>query len=128
MASPRAALVGLWCHDGVMSEGDISGPVLPLYLNLAETRVLALAVGMLAHFDQAVVHDAELSASADERDMARADQVRAAARERAAILASLSTALAEHATSLELSGELDAAEEAMEVWDVFKPGRDEAAP
>jgi hypothetical protein len=85
------------------------GPVLPLYLNLQETHVLALAVEICTRLDSAVLVDEEARLMAEEQilekygvgGVARADRSLAAARERLPILRSLYTALAELGTALE---------------------------
>ena len=74
-------------------------PVLPLYLNHDEVDVLGLALAALRYYDERV-----LAAPPDERfgpELPRADQVHAAARQRAPLAASLRTALAELAAALE---------------------------
>ena len=81
-----------------------SGAVLPLSLNLVETRVFLLAMRMLSHADNAIRHDAGRS---HPEDVARADQVVAAAREREPIVRSLMTALEEHRSALERSMDED---------------------
>lgn len=80
-----------------MTSND-GGPVLPLYLNQRECEHLALCVQFMLSVD---LEDPELRASAEERDLGRADQVRAAARDRKPILMSLNTALLELRGSLE---------------------------
>ena len=78
---------------------------LPLYLTLRETEVLAVAVGFLLYFDDAVrAMPDEVKARLGEREglagIARADRTQAAMRERLPVLLSLATALAEHGETL----------------------------
>jgi hypothetical protein len=95
---------------------DDTGPVLPIYLNSDETRILATSVGVMITLDSAVLVDQEAQQMAHEEilqrygmpGVAREDQALAAARERLPILRSLSTALVEHGAALErarMSGE-----------------------
>jgi hypothetical protein len=87
----------------------MSEEVLPLYLNLDETRVLALTVEMCLRLDSSVLLNEDVQKQAEEviksregaAGVARADQVLAKARERLPILRSLQTALAEHGDALE---------------------------
>jgi hypothetical protein len=89
------------------SESD-SGPVLPLYLNLRETEVLAASVGVMIQLDGSVLMDTEAQRLAEEEigrregpgGVARADRALAAARERLPVLRSLYTALMEHGEAL----------------------------
>jgi hypothetical protein len=92
--------------DGMADE---TGPVLPMYLNSDETRILATSVGVMITLDSAVLVDEEAQGMAHEAilerygmpGVAREDQALAAARERLPILRSLSTALIEHGAALE---------------------------
>lgn len=77
--------------------------MLPLYLTLRETQLLTMSVAVLQWLDGEVLTNDELALSAEQRDLGRADQVRAAARDRRGELQSLHTALHEHATSIERS-------------------------
>jgi hypothetical protein len=93
----------------VVGMSDQTGPVLPMYLNADETRILAVSVGVMIQLDSAVLVDQEAQGMAHEAilerygmpGVARADQALAAARERLPILRSLRTALEEHGASLE---------------------------
>jgi hypothetical protein len=78
-----------------------TGPVFPLYLTMRETRCLALAVGTLLSLDQGILHNPEARASAEARDVGRADQIRSAVQERLPVLLSLQTALVELGSTLE---------------------------
>jgi hypothetical protein len=87
----------------------MSEEVLPLYLNLDETRVLVVAVDIMLRLDSSVILNEDVQQMAEEviraregmSGVARADQALAAARERVPILRSLRTALVEHGETLE---------------------------
>jgi hypothetical protein len=80
--------------------------VLPLYLNLDETRALAVAVGVQIQIDSTVVlneemMDEEIAQRYRPEGTTRADQVLAAARQRLPVLRNLQTALLEHGETLD---------------------------
>src|SRR5882672_6865237 len=93
----------LWVVGG--RSGAAMTTSVPLYLNLTETKVLAVAVGLQITVDSRIVLDEENAEAITEHygaaGTARGDQVRAAARQRLPVLRSLRTALTEHGMSLE---------------------------
>lgn len=79
--------------------------VLPLYLSLRQTHVLAVAVGLQIQADSAIVLDEEgaqgILTDYGPSGAARADQVRAAARQRLPVLRELRERLVAHGVALE---------------------------